>query len=390
MQLYLPITVALLAAAPLWADRDTVNCNRGMSLQRAVDRAEPGDVIATEGACLGPIVITRGRLTIKSQAGSSINGESKDAITVQGATNITLENLDVTNGANGIVLKTGASAAILNSNVHDNAAIGILVEGDSSVTLSEGSARHNGLNGVDAEASSSVTITGSYLLDGNAVFGININASSSLVFAQANLTSQNNVLGAQIGTSASAFISDPDTTLSFLNNLTTGLTIVSGAHMVAFGGTITSSGNGVHGVSIDSKAGLDLDAAAVLESHHNAGDGVHLEETSVMTLFNTTAFSGAPGTTTLNTHDNAGSGVGVFTGSNVTVIHQAAIQSTGNKMAGLTVDGGSSITLVGSQITGNATDVNLSFGSRSDITTSTVGSIACDHSVISRGTVVCP
>ena len=109
-----------------------------------------------------------------------------------------------------------------------------------------------------------------------------------------------------------------------------------------------------------------------------------------MTLFNTTAFSGAPGTTTLSTHDNVGSGVGVFTGSNVTVIHQAAIESTANKAAGITVDGGSSVTLVGSQITGNTTDINLSFGSRSDITTSTVGSITCDHSVISRGSVVCP
>jgi hypothetical protein len=390
LQHYLNITIALLVVTPLWADRQVVNCDRGVSLQHAIDRAEPGDVITTEGSCLGPIVIANGRLTIKAATGSTINGQTKDAITVQGASNIVLENLDVANGANGIVLKAGASAAILNSTIHDNGATGILLEGNSSATLSGGSARHNGLNGVDAEASSSVTITGNYLLDANAVFGINVNGSSSLLFAQANLISQNNVLGAQIGTSASAFISDSTTTPSFLNNLTTGLTIVSGAHMVAFGGTITSQGNGVHGVSVDSKAGLDLDGAATLESHHNAGDGVHLEETSVMTLFNTTAFSGAPGTTTLNTHDNVGSGVGVFTGSNVTVIHQAAIESTANKIAGITVDGGSSVTLVGSQITGNTTDINLSFGSRSDITTSTVGSISCDHSVISRGTVVCP
>jgi hypothetical protein len=128
----------------------------------------------------------------------------------------------------------------------------------------------------------------------------------------------------------------------------------------------------VHGVSIDSKAGLDLDAAAVLESHHNGADGVHLEETSVMTLFNTTAFSGAPGTTILNTHDNAARGVGVFTGSNLTVIHQAAVNSHNNKTPGIAADGGSSITLVGSSITDG---IALSFGSRSDISTSSVSAM---------------
>ena len=252
---YLSIAAAILAVTPLWADGKLVNCNKGVSLPHAVDRAEPGDVITIEGPCLGPIVIAKGRLTIKGAAGSTIDGQTKDAITVQGATNIVLENLDIKNGANGIVLTAGASAAILNSNVHDNSAIGILLQGNCSATLSAGSAKHNGLNGVDAEASSSVTITGNYLLDANAVFGININGSSSLLFTQANLTSQNNVLGAQIGTSASAFIADSATTLSFLNNLTTGLTIVSGAHMVAFGGTITSQGNGVHGVSIIQRLG---------------------------------------------------------------------------------------------------------------------------------------
>jgi len=384
----------LLAIAPLRADSYLVNCAKGMSLQHAVDHAEPGDVITISGACAGPIVVTKSRLTIRGLSGSSIDGQTKDALTIQGASNITLENLDIKGGANGIVLNASAAASILNSAVHDNGVIGILIEANSSATLSGGSAQHNGLNGVDVEATSSLIVTGDYLVNRNAVFGINVNGSSSVVFERAKLIVQNNVLGAQIGTSASGFITDSSSTLAFLNNATTGLTIVSGAHMVAFGGTITSQGNGVHGVSIDSKAGLDLDAAAVLESDQNVGDGVHLEETSVMTLFNTTAFSGVPGVTTLNTHDNQGSGVGVFTGSNLTVIHQAAIQAAHNK-TGVTVDNGSSLTLVGSTIKGNPTkgnpaDVVLTFGSRSDITTSMIGSIECDHSVISRGSVVCP
>jgi hypothetical protein len=39
-----------------------------------------------------------------------------------------------------------------------------------------------------------------------------------------------------------------------------GLTIVSGSQVVNFGGTIATTGNGIHGISLNSKAGLDMDA----------------------------------------------------------------------------------------------------------------------------------
>ena len=142
--------------------------------------------------------------------------------------------------------------------------------------------------------------------------------------------------------------------------------------MVAFGGTIVCQGNGVHGVAVDSKAGLDLDAAALLNSHDNVGDGVHLEETSVLTLFNTTAFSGAPGTITIQTSHNGGNGVSILTGSNLTAIHQASVISHGNTGVGVQADNGSSLTLINSDVTGQTPDILLSFGSRSDITTSTM------------------
>jgi hypothetical protein len=52
-------------------------------------------------------------------------------------------------------------------------------------------------------------------------------------------------------------------------------------------------------------------------------------------MFNTTAFSGAPGTTTLNAQGNSGNGVSVLTGSGVTLIHQAALNSTSNTGIGV-------------------------------------------------------
>jgi hypothetical protein len=47
------------------------------------------------------------------------------------------------------------------------------------------------------------------------------------------------------------------------NNLATGLTVVSGSHLVSFEGTINALGNPSAGVSVNSKPGLDVDPASV-------------------------------------------------------------------------------------------------------------------------------
>jgi hypothetical protein len=318
-----------------------------------------------------------------SETGAIIDGESKDAavIEVNGPAHITLRGLTIQHGKNGVLGAGGAQFTIVNSVIQNNSLNGVLLEGSASATISGSSTNENANNGLDAEASSAVILNGAYRSEGNGVFGININGSSSLTLTQAQVQVSKNTLGIQIGTSASGFMSGPSTTLTVTNNLTTGLTVVSGAHMFAFGGTIQTIGNGIHGVSIDSKAGFDLDAAAVLTSSENKQDGIHLGETSVFTLLN---FS-APGMTTINVHNNGMNGISILTGSNVTVIHQATINSTGNALDGIEADNGSALTLLGSNVSGNGKDVVLSFGSRGDITTSTIGTLTCDASVLLRG-----
>ena len=366
------------------------DCNTGISLQTAVDFSPPNETLQLTGTCSGPLVMSR-NLTLASNNGALIEGGGKDAITVNGPARITLNGLTIEHGNNGVLARSGAQLTILNSKIRKNALNGLFLEGNSSAAISASSTNENSVSGLDAEASSSVILTGVYQSYKNGVFGVNINSSSSLTFTKAQITVSANTLGIQIGTSASAFISDPTTGVTVKDNATTGLTIVSGAHMVAFGGTIVATGNGVHGVSVDSKAGFDLDAAAVLNSTGNTADGVHLEETSVLTMFNTTAFSGAPGVTTINTQNNGANGVSILTGSNFTVIHQAALNSLGNAGDGIYVDNGSGLTLIQSNVTGNGTaggdakDMVLRFGSRADISTrSVVGTLSCDASVLLR------
>lgn len=381
----------LFAAVPMFA-AVRFNCEHGSSLQPAIDFAIPGETLQLSGTCSGPVVIRGKSLTLVGKSGAAVDGSSQDAITVIGPAHVTLKNLIIQNGQNGINASGGAELSILNTKVQRNKTMGILLSGASSATLSGAATDLNGVNGLDAEGSSAVTVNDSYESNSNGVFGVNINGSSSFTLSAAHVVVSENTLGIQIGTSASAFISDAKTTVDISKNFTTGLTIVSGAHMVDFGGTIITTGNGVHGVSIDSKAGLDLDAAATLISSGNTQDGVHLEETSVLTMFNTSAFSGVPGTTTLNSQNNLGNGISILTGSNLTVIHQAAVNSTGNSGDGIQVDNGSGLTLIQSNVMSNSTkDIVLTFGSRADVSGTTFGTLACDATVLVRGgELTCP
>jgi hypothetical protein len=382
-----------LLGAPALAATIPFDCNLKIPLQTAVTYALPGETLLVSGSCYGPLTISGKSITIAGNGTVSLDGRKGDAVTVRGPGKVTLKNLSIGNGQNGIVEQSGAQLQLTGMSVHNNAVNGILLEGNSAITITDSSINHNAVSGIDAEANSSVILTGNFQSEANGVFGININNASSLTLANAKATVDQNTLGVQIGTSAGAFIADPNSVLTVKNNATTGLTIVSGAHMVDFGGTINATDNQVHGVSVDSKAGLDLDAAGSLVSTGNTQDGVHLEETSVLTIFNTTAFSGAPGSTTLTTQNNGQNGISVLTGSNLTVIHQATINSNHNARFGIQADNGSSITLIQSDISKNSVkDIELTFGSRGDLNSSTIGTLACDRTVILRGSTAftCP
>jgi hypothetical protein len=254
---------------------------------------------------------------------------------------------------------------------------------------------------VDIESTSSLNITGIYASTNNAVFGVDVNNGSSINLAAGNLTATGSPVGVQLGTNASGFL-DGQSSINASNNFALGLTMVSGAHMVDFGGTITANGNGLQGIALDSKAGLDIDAGGQVQANNNFGDGVHLEELSVMTVFNTPQFSGNPNTTTLVAQGNAANGINMLTNSAIFDVNFAALQISGNAAAGIALDDGSSINFaqnvpvsgsVHSNITGNHPDLALSFASRvTTILNDTVGTVSCDATSLVRGplAITCP
>jgi hypothetical protein len=384
------VSFVLFAAAPAPADQP-LDCGKTSLATAVATVREKDSVISFTGVCAGPIVIRADALRLEGVGEAIIDGGGQDAVTIAGAGRVSLAGIEVRNGQDGIVAVNGAHLSMTGLNVHDNAASGITIDTGSSVVLSEVTVAQNGLHGIDVQSGSVATVNGTLSATGNRVFGINVNGSS-ITFSKATVSATGNALGIQIGTGASAFIADADTVVNANNNLATGLTIVSGSHLVSFGGTINASGNPGVGVSVNSKSGLDLDAGSTLNSVSN-GDGLLIQQNSVMTVFNTPQFSGAPGFSTIAANNNTRTGVRVLTDAVLTLVNQARVISNQNGTTGFVADNGAGVTLVNSTITGNtAGDMQLTFGARADLRSLVFGSATCDATVLVRGTsgIVCP
>ena len=375
---------------PAQAGNSVIDCGH-RSLAAAVRENEGEGVLVFTGVCTGPVVIQKDGLSLRGTGTAIIDGAGSDAITIAGVHNIQLSNFEVRNGLSGIVAVNGAHFNLNNVNVHDNALFGVTLQTAASVVAKGVSIKNSGIHGLDLETGSAATLQGTFTSSNNRVFGINVNGSS-ITFSLATVTASGNALGMQVATNANAFLNDPATVLNFTGNLATGLTVVSGGHLVSFGGTINSTQNGLDGVSVNSKGGLDLDAGSILTSANNGGDGVLLQEASVMTVFNIPQFSGASGFSTVDTHNNLGSGLSVKQNSTFTVSNQAKLLSSNNQQNGLFADNGGTVTLVNSIVTNNIVkDLQLKFGSRADLPSVTYGTYTCDATVLARGSgVSCP
>lgn len=388
------LAVPQLSVADTWRDDvKTVDCHRNASLAEAIARADRGDTLIIKGVCKGPITITNDQLTLDGLGSGAIDGDGQDVVTINTARQVTLRGLEIRHGAYGLIANGVAQLTLTNVTSQHNAASGMLIQGSSSVTIVESSATHNGLMGIDIEGSSSATLTGNIVTSQNGIFGIDIGTASNATFSRANVVSEHNILGIQAGATSNIFLNDPGTTMTANDNATIGVTIVSGSHLFTFGGRIICFNNGLSGVSVASRSGIDVDAAGSIVSYNNAGDGVLLQELSLLNIFNAPQFSGSQGFSTVDTHQNVGNGISALGISVVHMFNQAKIFSQQNGAAGLFADDGSSLFVTQSTVTANATsDILLRFGARADLTLNTIGQIQCDQTALIRGDTgaVCP
>lgn len=108
---WIVLAITLLLGLPGLGATEKVDCDKGKSLQGAIDKAEAGDVIEVNGTCNELIVfdVTRQGLTVTGLAGAAIVSPDPNRATVDInlARGVRLSNLSIGGGATGLLVRSG-------------------------------------------------------------------------------------------------------------------------------------------------------------------------------------------------------------------------------------------------------------------------------------------
>ena len=339
--------------------------------------AQPGDTIRISGTCKERLTITKDRITLDGLGSGVLDGtgvepsapEFNALVTIDGARGLTLRGLTIENSsAEGILAKNGAAFALQDVTVQDNGNTGVAVSANSTAELTDCVMRNNQVMGLRVFSGGTVILKGA--------IDITDNTEGILVEGQSMLE----IRGAQVQVNNSAFF---------------GLTV--GQSQVAIftlsesqGSTLTVNGNGESGILLDSSSlsvfGEPFGSAAnVITVSNNGVNGIWLPSlASIISPFATAQFVIENNPTGINFESNSGA----------IIIGGLTVRNNGT---GVLADGAGALTLVSippnpSSITDNTdVDVDLRFGSRATFGGPPfVGSVACDGTVLIRGSAGCP
>ena len=361
------VLTAIGAAGPVLANTDKVNCGKGESLAKALAKANPGDTIKVTGVCQERVTITTDQLTLDGQGSAVIDGggggpaEFSGVVTIDGVHGVTITGFVIRNGpGEGILGRRGAAFAVQSTTVRNNSLTGIAVD-SSRAELTDVTLQGN-VTGLDVFTSSSAILRGSIAINNNAGNGAEVNGESVLEIRGAHVQANHNGgVGVVAGSGQIALFglsSSDGSTLTATNNGFAGV-VLGGSQMTAYANcTITASNNSV---------GMFLGGGASIVSPNGGAQFVI---------------------------ENNGVGMQVQTGSGALFLGGPLIVRN-NAGAGVLGNGAGVITIVSdppgaSVIKNNGTDVDLKFGTRSELQGVTIGTITCDKTVLSRGSTVCP
>jgi len=352
----------------------SVNCHAGQSIARAVQRAAPGDTIVVTGTCRERVVITQS-VNLQGHGTAVVDGsgaartratlsELDGVIVVDGATGVALTGLTVRNGrSNGIVATRGAAVMAKDVIAEGNTLMGISVSDNSILEAVDSVTRSNGVSGFDVFTSSSLILSGSFTTSDNGGSGGEINGQSIVELRGAQVTIANNpafgiIAGSQSQLAIFGFEAARGSTLTVSGAGAAGIGLAGASSLTLFSDTVvTAEGNGV-GILVAAGGEVDSPPFSTSRLLLRSND-VGMNVVAGAKVF---AYAG------LEIHHN---GIGVL-------VDEASLHL--EPASGLPAS-----------IAGNDTDVQLLFGTRSTIEHVTVGTaLACESSVLSRGTVTCP
>jgi len=227
-----------------------VDCDRHHPgvLQRAIDRARPGDTILVAGTCRENVTIPEGkdRITLDGGGKAIIYGPdaTQDTLSVRGR-GITIKGFTITGGQDGIGVGQGGTALIDGNTIESTGGRGIDVFRVSFAVLVNNTVQNNPEIGVAVTTNSFAfigvrtsedTVASPNTIQNNGFAGINVSFSSSTRIV-GNTSRNNGISGIRVDRASHADISDN-----------------------------TIDGNGRHGIHVSSGSGVNLGA--------DTGDGI--------------------------------------------------------------------------------------------------------------------
>jgi len=353
-----------------------VDCDAGDSLAQAVQGVSPGRTIQVSGACSGRVMVTTDRLTLDGQgtavldgggANGSVGPDFEGVLTVNGARDVTITGFTFQNSeVDGLVASRGAVLTISNITVQNSTRSGLVLSSNVVADLSNITTQDNGGAGI-------------FVTDG-----------ARVIFRRMITSTGNNQasLGPGIGIVEGATARLHGAMLQANNNLGDGVGITTNGVLSGAGSnSITSNNNGRHGILL-SNGWMEIEPGATINVvGHATGSGI---------------FAIGNGTV-VNVPSEAGEGAAYLLENNAVGLN-LDVQGAAFFIGGLTVrnndfgilaSGANTLTVVSippnpSNLSGNTSDVDLSFGTRSTFDGVPIDTITCDATVLSRGSTICP
>jgi hypothetical protein len=321
-----------VAASPA-ARTVEVNCSSGKTLAAALERSGEGPLLVlVQGVCNETVVIERADVTLRGEAGAAINGPDPalDALTIR-ADRVSIENLVVSGGRNGIVAEGAGNAVVRGTTVQSTGRTGILVVWGSGMLIDGSTVQSNPRDGVSAEGSQ-LTLINSTVRQ-NARIGVLLSSATS---ARIGIDHANNPAASTITQNGSNGIS-----------INTGSGAIVGNSNITFNGADLATTSGRFGITVN---GASADIAGGNTIANNSGTGIFLR--SATATIGVLVF----GPTSVNTLTGNGSptsqgGVQAFLNSSL-VIRDAVI--TGNQGVGVILSTRSVAQILNTQVQGTA------------------------------------
>jgi hypothetical protein len=339
-----------------------VHCDAGETIGRALRHAKRGDSIVVTGTCRERVVITTDRITLAGRGTAVVDGgggpatEFDGVITIDGARGVAVAGLTIQNGpGEGIVGRRGAAFVARDMTVRDNSSTGIVVAESSTAEIRNCVLERNAA-GIDVFTGSSAVLTGAIDVADNTLGGVAINGTSILEVRGAQVrVSRNGGLGVVAGSNSQlAFFSDS-----------------------AAGNTFTVDANLGGGIALGDSV-LNVFASTTTIAVTNSPVGIIVRPGSIVSPFGFGTF----------TIENNVVGLDFRLGGGA--IFRGGLNVRNNGTGVRTADGAGVLWFISippnpSSITGNGTDVELSFGARAIFDGVAVGTITCDPTVLIRG-----